>query len=112
MKVALSECDFNVAKQKQMRNDLENLKLDSSSNSSLSDSPDSEQETKKPKKSAMKKRKKVCLLNIYFNSLTFNMMHVLKQFRFNKSYLNFYMYFLFVFCFLETVMFNYTKFNS
>ena len=66
MKEALNECDFNVAKQKQMRNDLENLKLDSSSSSSLSDSPDSEQETKKPRKSAMKKQKKVFLLKYLF----------------------------------------------
>ena len=62
MKEALNECDFNLAKQKQMRKDLENLKLDSSSSSSSSDSPDSEQERKNPKKSALKRRKKVCLL--------------------------------------------------
>ena len=53
----LSECDLKAVKQKQMRKDLENLKLDNSSSGSF----DSRKERKKSKKE--KKSKKSVLEN-------------------------------------------------
>ena len=79
MKEALNES--NVAKQKQMRKSLENLKLDYSSNAGS----DSEEETKS-KKVALKKEKMVYLLKFYFDKLlSFHTMDVLKSFCFDKS---------------------------
>ena len=58
MKEALSECDLKAAKQKQMRKDLENLKLDNSSGYSS----ESDQQNKKSKISVLDKGKKVSIV--------------------------------------------------
>ena len=58
MKDVLSECDLKAVKQKQMRKDLENLKLDNSS----SYSSESDQQNKKSKISVLDKGKKVSIV--------------------------------------------------